>query len=66
MTANSIEQIRHLIGSRYVESVKAYIIELTGLATAAGPNDITTKDIRMDRVMISVDDQGCITDLAIG
>ncbi|QCI15251.1 hypothetical protein E6B08_29545 [Pseudomonas putida] len=65
MTTDILAPARHVVASCYVETVKPYILELTGLTTAAGPNDITTKDIRSDRVMIIVDDNGIITGLKI-
>ncbi|GLH33555.1 MULTISPECIES: hypothetical protein [Pseudomonas] len=65
MTTDILGAARHVIGSQYVESVKPYILELTGLTTAAGPHDITSKDIRSDRVMIRVDAGGTIDGLHI-
>ncbi|HEK1691447.1 hypothetical protein PpSQ1_23360 [Pseudomonas putida] len=65
MTTDILSPARHVIGSQYVESVKPYIVELTGLMSAAGPRDITTKDIRSDRVLISVDTTGIIDGLRI-
>lgn len=56
---------RHVIGSRYVQSVKAYVLELTGLRKAIGPKDPSTKDIRTDRVFIKVDEDGLINRLVI-
>jgi hypothetical protein len=65
MTTDILSPARHVIGSQYVESVKPYILELTGLMTAAGPRDITTMDIRSDRVLINVDNAGTIEGLRI-
>ncbi len=65
MTTDILGPARHVIATCYVETVKPYILELTGLTTAAGPNDITTKDLRSDRVMISVDADGKISGLKI-
>ena len=65
MTNDILAPARHVIGSRYVESVKPYILELTGLAIAVGPKDITTMDIRTDRVIIQADDEGVIQALRI-
>ncbi|WAB98260.1 MULTISPECIES: hypothetical protein [Pseudomonas] len=65
MTSDILDRARHVIGSQYVESVKPYILELTGLLSAAGPRDVTTLDIRSDRVMISVDANGTIDGLRI-
>jgi len=57
--------VRHVIGSPYVESVKDYILALTGLRRAVGPGEPATKDIRTDRVFISVDDDGRIARLTV-
>lgn len=65
MSTEILAPAQHVIGSRYVESVKPYILELTGLYIAVGPNDISTKDIRRDRVFIHVDDSGCVSKLGI-
>lgn len=65
MTTDILGPTRHVIGSRYVESVKAYILELTGLHIAVGPNDISTMDLRTDRVLIQADGDNCITGLVI-
>jgi len=61
-----LKKVDHLIGTLYDESVKAQIIEATGLTTVAGPDDIVTADIRNDRVKVQVDDQGLITDIHTG
>ncbi|WP_312934429.1 hypothetical protein [Pseudomonas sp.] len=67
MTSDALANARHLIGSRYVETVKPYLLELTGLSIAVGPDDLlVTLDIRQDRVFIEVDDQRMITELRIG
>ncbi|MDO7909735.1 I78 family peptidase inhibitor [Pseudomonas monteilii] len=58
--------VQHLIGTRYVESVKAYILEMTGLMSVIGPNDISTMDIRTDRIYVDVDEAGNISRLRIG
>lgn len=65
MTTDILGPARHVIGSRYVESVKAYILELTGLRIAVGPNDIRTMDLRTDRVVIQADGDNRITGLVI-
>ncbi|WP_313738444.1 hypothetical protein [Pseudomonas sp.] len=65
MSTDILGPARHVIGSRYVESVKPYVLELTGLYHAVGPNDFTTRDIRTDRILIGVDEHGDITGLTI-
>lgn len=64
MPTDVLEPARHVIGSRYVKSVKPYILELTGLKRAVGPKDPSTKDIRSDRVFIRVDGDGTITGMS--
>jgi hypothetical protein len=58
--------VQHLIGTRYVESVKAYILEMTGLTYVIGPNEMSTMDIRTDRIYVHVDETGNISRLRIG
>ena len=57
---------RGLIGMPYAASVKPYVLEITGLHIAVGPNDISTKDRRIDRVFIEVNDEGFISNMLIG
>ncbi|MDF2488358.1 MAG: hypothetical protein K0S77_980 [Pseudomonas sp.] len=61
-----IGAVRHLIGTRYVPSVKTYILEMTEMAIVVGPNEPATFDIRGDRVFVSTDKQGVITKLHVG
>ncbi|OCT21123.1 hypothetical protein [Pseudomonas putida] len=65
MTSDILGPARHLIGTRYVESIKPYIAELTGLPKIVGPDDATTMDLRTDRILVSSDEHGVITDLII-
>ncbi|MDF0733336.1 I78 family peptidase inhibitor [Pseudomonas entomophila] len=65
MTTDVLAPVRHLIGTAYSDSVKATILEATGLAVAVGPTDIATMEIRNDRVQIKVDGNGIIEDLII-
>ncbi|MBA1191717.1 hypothetical protein G7007_02410 [Pseudomonas entomophila] len=58
--------VQHLIGTRYVESVKAYIREMTGLTYVIGPDEISTTEIRTDRIHVHVDEAGNISRLRIG
>lgn len=56
MTNEQITQaLQHLVGTRYVPTVKAYISELTGRARVVGPNEVLTKDFRLDRVNVSIE-----------
>lgn len=65
MTTDILGPVRHIIGTPYVDSIKPYILELTGLAIVAGPRDITTRDFRSDRVIIAVDEQGHISAMSV-
>ncbi|WP_153786734.1 hypothetical protein [Pseudomonas sp. EMN2] len=65
MTTDILGPARHVIRTRYVESVKPYILELTSLTIAAGPKDLITRDLRGDRLIISVDADGFISGLKI-
>lgn len=63
-----LANVRDLIGTRYEEATKEKILEAlkeVGVRIVAGPHDITTKDMRSDRVMVSADDEGIITALNI-
>ncbi|MDB6144055.1 MAG: Peptidase inhibitor family [Pseudomonas sp.] len=53
--------LQHLVGSRYVPTVKAYIGELTGRARVVGPKDMTTREFDPERVHIAVDTAGNIS-----
>lgn len=56
MTNEQITQaLQYLVGTRYVPTVKAYISELTGRARVVGPNEVLTKDFRLDRVNVSIE-----------
>lgn len=52
--------LQHLIGSRYVPTVKAYISELTERARVVGPNDVATFDYDEQRIHIVANDNGLI------
>ncbi|MBC8999182.1 hypothetical protein IAI51_21890 [Pseudomonas sp. N40(2020)] len=55
----ALQQIRHLIGTRYVPSVEAYISELTGFKNIRTGLTRTT-DMRTDRLNIDEDPAGNI------
>ncbi|WP_434772982.1 I78 family peptidase inhibitor [Pseudomonas entomophila] len=57
--------VNHLIGTRYVESVKPYILEMTGLKRVVGPNEPSTLDFRTDRIHVHTDEAGNISQLHI-
>lgn len=61
-----IGAVRHLIGTRYVPSVKTYILEMTEMSIVVGPREPATFDIRDDRVFVTVDEHGEISALRIG
>ena len=58
--------ISHLIGTRYVPSVKAYISELTGRTRVVGVNEVSTKEFDADRINIKADDNNCIVSFQFG
>ncbi len=58
--------ISHLIGTRYVPSVKAYISELTGRTRVVGVNEVSTKEFDTDRIYIKADDNNCIVSFQFG
>lgn len=60
-------KIQHLIGSRYVSSVRAYIAELTGYPRVVGPNVTTTFEANArDRIFIVVNEAGIIESFRFG
>ncbi|MBC3422024.1 MULTISPECIES: hypothetical protein [unclassified Pseudomonas] len=63
MTTDILAPARHVIGSRYVESVNAYVLELTGLATVRVVTGADLRDFKHDQVRIDVDEEGFITGL---
>ncbi|MGE7993728.1 hypothetical protein ACQKPE_22375 [Pseudomonas sp. NPDC089554] len=71
MSNDILGPARHVIGSRYVESVKAYILDLTGLSIAVGPEDPTNcepefETFMKERVRIDTDDNGNICSMHVG
>ncbi|AZV29756.1 MULTISPECIES: hypothetical protein [unclassified Pseudomonas] len=52
-------QVRHMIGSRYVASVKAYLAELTGRDVRGGTGYLTA-DLSPGRLTVHLDAQGNI------
>ncbi|MGE7993729.1 hypothetical protein ACQKPE_22380 [Pseudomonas sp. NPDC089554] len=66
MTTDILSPARHVIGSRYIESVKAYILELTGLEIAKTVYGADTFENFPSQVRIYVDRTGIVTDLRNG
>ncbi|MNG33901.1 I78 family peptidase inhibitor [Pseudomonas silesiensis] len=66
MTTDILQSIRHLINSRYVPGVKAYISELTGFTTIIGPDEISTMEVNPLRLNIRCDERGFISSFRIG
>lgn len=56
--------LQHLIGTQYVESLKAQIAEATGRQRVVGPDDISTKEFDPTRIHICADGSGAITGFA--
>jgi hypothetical protein len=61
-----LQHTKHLIGTRYVAAVKAYITELTGRDRVHGPGEITTREFDLNRVSVDADNQGIITAISFG
>lgn len=61
-----LQQTKHLIGTRYVAAVKAYIIEVTGRNRVHGPGEVTTREFDVNRVGVVADNQGIITAISFG
>ncbi len=61
-----LQLIQHLIGSRYVPGVKAYICELTGRARVVGVNEPTTLDVQPERIHIQGNAAGNIESFRFG
>ncbi|WP_122587297.1 hypothetical protein [Pseudomonas viridiflava] len=53
--------LQHLIGTRYVPTVKAYITELTGKTRVVGPLDASDRMLDPNRIRIAADDADLIT-----
>jgi hypothetical protein len=67
MTNPEIEiALQHLVGTRYVPSLKAYISELTGRPRIVGPNEITTYEFDVERIQIRADSTEIVTGFAFG
>lgn len=59
--------LQHLIGSRYVPAVKAYISELTGRTRVVGPNEPHTRELDHQRITIRASgDEGEIESFMFG
>ncbi|CAM3615646.1 hypothetical protein D3C76_1141740 [compost metagenome] len=60
----ALQQIDHLVGTRYVPSVKAYVSELTGRDRVVGINDRSTREYDPERIQIEGDADGKIKSFA--
>jgi hypothetical protein len=56
----ALKQIGHLVGTRYVPSVKAYICELTDRARVVGAGEVATREFDPQRIQIASDGNGMI------
>ena len=67
MTTDILGPAHHIIGSRYVESVQAYVLELTGLEVVKVVTSIAdTLEYHHNQVRIDVDEDGNISGLRHG
>lgn len=65
MTTDILAPARHVIGSRYVESANAYILELTGLERVkVVKGEVDTLENFSFQVRIYVDESGRISGLS--
>ena len=49
-----LEALQHLIGTRYVPTVKEYITELTARARITGPNEMQSREMDPNRITIRI------------
>ncbi|MNN15822.1 hypothetical protein D3C76_996790 [compost metagenome] len=63
MTTDMLAPARHVIGSRYVDSVQPYLLDLTGLAVARVVRGPDRFDYSAQQVRIDVDENGIIVNL---
>ncbi len=61
-----LNSVKHLVGSRYVPSVKAYISELTGRPKVTGVDDISTMECDDNRLNIKGNEAGLIESFWLG
>jgi hypothetical protein len=61
-----LQHIQHLVGSRYVPSVKPYITELTGRTRVVGVDELTALDINPERIKIQGNAAGAIVSFSFG
>lgn len=67
MTNEQVQQrLRHLVGSRYVASVKRYITELTERMQVFGPRDLVSREWNPERITIRVNEAGNIESFSFG
>lgn len=65
MTNPEIERaLQHLVGTRYVSSLKGYVTELTGRSRVVGPGEVATREFDVERVQIKADADAVITGFA--
>ncbi|MDE1168652.1 MAG: hypothetical protein PW845_25540 [Pseudomonas sp.] len=62
----ALAALGHLIGSRYVPSIKSYISELTQRPRIVGPNEMSTKEYDTTRIHIAADAAGTIVSFHFG
>ena len=62
----ALQLIKHLIGTRYVPSVKAYISEITGRTRVVGVNEASTKELDQNRIHLIGDANDCIVSFTFG
>jgi len=61
-----LQHIQHLVGSRYVRSVKPYIAELTGRTCVVGVDEPMPLDLNPERIKIQGNGAGAIVSFIFG
>ena len=66
--ACQIEPVQHVVGSQYTPELGEQVRELSGstVVRVLHPGEVVTMEFRFDRVNITVDDAGAITQVTCG
>ena len=66
--ACQVEPVQHVVGSKYTPELGEKVRELSGSAVVRvlHPGEVVTMEFRFDRVNITVDDAGAITQVTCG
>jgi len=66
--ACQVEPVQHVVGSKYTPELGEKVRELSGsmVVRVLHPGEVVTMEFRFDRVNITVDDAGAITQVTCG